>query len=158
MASDIVLELDTILGESQTDPFKDKGIDVGSVTFGMSNSTSMDFGGGAGTGKVHFQDFHFTKSTDSSSHALMMACATGAHLKDAKIHFRKQGGKQEEYLLIKLETVFITNYSASSGGDGTVHESFSIKGAKINYEYKKQDDKGKLGGAKIFAYDLKAGK
>ena len=45
---------------------------------------------------------------DKASPALMHACATGAHLKDATITHRKAGKGQAEYLIVKLSDILIT--------------------------------------------------
>jgi len=159
MADDIILKLDGIKGESKIDGHLEQ-IDVSSVSAGMSNAANLGAAGGGGAGKVSFQDFHFTKMTDSSSHALQLACADGTHIKEAVIYFRKQGaGKQQEYLVITLTEVIVSSYSMSGGGGGEhPSESFSLAFAKIKYEYKPQDEKGGLGGAKTFTWDVKAAK
>ena len=63
MASDYLLEIDGIKGESTDEKHKDK-LEIDSFSWGVSNSGSMGRGGGGGTGKAEFQDVHFTKQTD----------------------------------------------------------------------------------------------
>ena len=60
MASDYLLELDGIKGESR-DRRHPSSIEISSWSWGASNAGSTGGGSGGGTGKVVFQDFHFTK-------------------------------------------------------------------------------------------------
>ena len=63
MASDYLLELDGIKGESLDEKHKDK-IEIDSFSWGVSNDGNMGRGGGGGTGKANFQDLHFTRTGD----------------------------------------------------------------------------------------------
>lgn len=156
MLSDVILEIKGIEGEAQDKGFEKK-INVSSVSTSMSNASSMGRGGGGGKGQASFQDFNFTKEVDAASHALQSACVKGDHLDEVKIHFRKSGGDKREYLTITLKEAFITHFSYSSSGDGSVHEQFAMAYTKIEYVYKQQDEKGKVSGGKIFNWDIKKG-
>ena len=50
----------------------------------------------------------------------MRACATGQHLKDATITMRKAGRGQQDYLIIKLTDVLVTNgkYDVKNNKEG----------------------------------------
>jgi len=150
MADDIILKIEGIPGESKLKGHE-KEIDVHSVSWGLSNNASNHMGGGGGSGKVQFQDIHFSKNFDASSHNIQMRCADGKHIPKAEIFFRKQGEGQKEYLTITLEQVLISSFQGSNSG-----EQFSIAFAKFKFDYKEQDAKGSLGGSKTFGYDLKA--
>ena len=92
MASDYLLELEGIKGESLDEKHKDK-IEIDSFSWGVSNDGNMGRGGGGGTGKANFQDVHFTKQTDKSSALLVKSAASGDHIKKAVLTARKAGGK-----------------------------------------------------------------
>jgi type VI secretion system secreted protein Hcp len=160
MAQDVILKIDGIKGECKVDGHKDE-LDVTSFSAGMQNAGSFSSGGGGGSGKVTFQDMHFTKFADSASHDLQLKCADGTHIKEAVIYVRKQGaGKQQDFIVITLSDVLVSSfqYSGSDGMGSAPQESFSLNFAKIKYEYKPQDEKGALGAAKTFSWDTKTNK
>ena len=66
------------------------------------------YGSGGGEGKATFHDLSFTHKFDKASPVLMQACATGVHLKEATITFRKAGKGQQEFLVVKMNDVIVT--------------------------------------------------
>lgn len=119
-ASDYLLEIDGVKGESKDD--KHKGaIEIESFSWGVSNLGSS--GGGGGTGKVSFQDLHFTTRISKASPQLMLACATGKHFPSATLFVRKSGGSTNEYYKITLEEVLVSSMQqtgpGSNGGTST---------------------------------------
>jgi type VI secretion system secreted protein Hcp len=155
VAADIFAKLGDIKGESIDSKHKDE-IEVLSWSWGVSNPVSLA-GSGAGAGKAHFHDLSFTHKIDKASPALMQACATGVHLKDATITHRKAGKGQQEFLVIKMNDVIITALSDADSDDAST-ETVSLAFAKINVEYKPQKPDGSLDAGIQFKYDLKAGK
>ena len=155
MATDFFLKIDGIKGESQDKKHKDE-IDLASWSWGESNSGSHSAGGGGGAGKVSMQDFHFTMTINKATPELMLACATGKHIPSAVLVCRKAGEEGQEYLEIKFSDLLVSSYQTgdSSGGDLPM-ESISLNFSKIEYAYKPQDEKGKLGAAVKAGYDLK---
>src|SRR5262245_7006243 len=95
-AVDFFLKIEGIDGESTDDKHKGE-IDIQSFSWGVTNTGSHGAGGGGGTGKSVFQDLHFTTHVNKSSPKLMLACATGEHLKKAVLTVRKAGKDQQEY-------------------------------------------------------------
>jgi type VI secretion system secreted protein Hcp len=158
MAADIFAKIGDIKGEALDGKHKDE-IEVLSYSWGVSNSGSMGFGGGGGEGKASFQDISFTHYTDKASPVLMLACATGQHLKDATITSRKAGKEQQEYLVIKMDDVLVTSVShGASGGDGKPTENITLSYAKIHVEYKPQKHDGSLAPGIHFKYDQQQNK
>jgi type VI secretion system secreted protein Hcp len=159
MASDYLLEIDGIKGESNDEKHKET-IEVESFSWGATQTGSFAHGGGGGAGKVSFQDIHFVSHVNKSSPKIIFACATGQHIKKAVLYVRKAGGKQEDYYLVTLEDVLVSSYQSGghAAGDSIPTDQFSLNFAKIKYEYKPQDAKGKLVGSIPFSYDLKANK
>jgi type VI secretion system secreted protein Hcp len=156
MASDYLLELDGIKGESLDEKHKDK-IEIDSFSWGVSNSGNMGRGSGGGTGKADFQDLIFTKQTDKSSPLLVKAAASGDHIKKAVLIARKAGGKagQVEYFKITLEDVMVSSFTTggNAGSSSIPVDSFSLNYTKMKYEYLPQKADGSLEGAIVAQYD-----
>lgn len=155
MAVDMFLKLDKIDGESR-DKTNAKMIDILAWSWGMSNSGSAHMGGGSGAGKANFQDISVTKYIDSSSNALMKACATGAHIATGKLIVRKAGGTPVDYVVIELEQILVSSISTGgSGGEDRLTENVSLNFAKVKFMYQPQKaDGSKDGGTKDFVYDI----
>src|SRR5436305_1529012 len=111
MASDYLLEIDGIKGESKDD--KHPGtVEVSSFSWGHSNAGSFSSGTGGGTGKVSFQDIHFTASVNKASPLIAMACAKGTHIKKATLWVRKSGDTPMDFYNINFEDVLISSYQS----------------------------------------------
>ena len=122
MATDYLLEIDGIKGESQDEKHKDK-IEVHSFSWGVDNSSNVGVGGGGGTGKASFSDLTFFKQADKASPLLFAAAATGEHIKKAVLTARKAGGKagQIEYLIITLTDLMVSSYhQTGNAGDSSI--------------------------------------
>jgi len=156
MAIDMFLKIDTIKGETTDKAFaKSAAIDVLAWGWGVSNSGTTHMGGGGGSGKSNFQDLSVTKYVDSSSHALLGACATGEHFKTASLHVRKAGKVQVEYITIEMKEVMVTSVSTGgSGGEDRLTENLSLNFAEVKFTYKPQKPDGTLGDALPFTYDI----
>jgi type VI secretion system secreted protein Hcp len=116
-AVDYFLKLDGITGESTDDKHKGE-INLDTFSWGLSQSARATGGGGAATGKVQFQDFHFTMPVNTASPQLFAATATGRHLKSAILVGRKAGGdptSANEFLKYSFTDVLLSAY----GEDGT---------------------------------------
>src|SRR5919108_1868184 len=113
MASDYLLEIDGIKGESK-DSKHPGTIEVESFSWGATNPGSAAHGGGGGAGKVVFQDLHFTMQVNKSSPLLLLHCANGKHIKKAQLFVRKQGEDQKDYYVVTLEDFIVSSYQ--SGG------------------------------------------
>jgi type VI secretion system secreted protein Hcp len=144
-ASDYLLELDGISGESD-DTTHPGAIDVVAFSHDISNTgggrKGHGGGGGGGGGKASFSDFSLAKRIDKATPLLAKACASGTHIKEAKITCRKAGGGREEYLKYKMSDCIISSYSASGGGSSSSGspndlplESLSFSYAKIEWTY-----------------------
>lgn len=158
MATDFLLELDGIKGESSDSKLKDT-IELESFSWGVSNAGSHSSGGGGGAGKASFQDLHFTTHVGKASPLLMLACATGQHIKKAVLHVRKQGGDQQEYYKIELADLLVSSYqSGGHSGSGVPTDQFALNFTKITFEYKPQKADGTLDAAVTAGYDVKANK
>ena len=156
MASDIFAKIGDIKGESLDDKHKDE-VEVLSWSWGVAQSGSLSHGGGAGAGKVSFNDFNFTHQIDKASPVLLKACATGEHIKEATITVRKAGKGQHEFLIIKMNDIIVTSVSSSGSADAaTTAESVALQFAKVALEYTPQKSDGSLDAALHFKYDIKS--
>ena len=152
---DYFLKIDTVKGESEDKAHKGE-IDVLSWSWGETNSGSHGHGGGGGAGKVSMQDFHFTMRNGVSSPELLLACAEGRHIKEAVLTCRKAGTDQQEYLKMKFSDLLISSFqTGGSSGDIVPVDQVSFNYSKIEYEYKAQDEKGKIGSPVKAGWDLK---
>jgi type VI secretion system secreted protein Hcp len=158
-AVDFFLKLEGIDGESQDAKHKGE-IDVESWSWGESQAGSHAGGGGGGAGKVSMQDFHFVMKVNKASPKLLLACATGEHIKKAVLTCRKAGKEQQEYLKITLSDLLVSSFQTggSEGASVLPMDQISLNYTKIEYEYKEQKPDGTLGGAIKAGYDLKANK
>lgn len=157
-AVDYFLKLQGIDGES-TDSKHKAEIDIESWSWGATQGGAHGFGGGGGAGKVQMQDFHFTMRVNKASPKLMLACATGEHIKEAILTCRKAGKEQQEYLKIKFSDLLVSSYqTGGSAGDVIPMDQISLNFSKIELEYKEQKADGSLGGATKAGYDLKLNK
>lgn len=141
-ASDYLLELDGIKGESK-DRAHPETIEISSFSWGCSNPTSV-VGGGGGAGKVQFQDFHFSSAVSKATPQLLLACATGQHIKSAKLFVRKSAadGEPVEYYVITLTNILVSSISQGGGGAGggaVPTDQFSLNFAKITVDYQSAD-------------------
>ena len=156
-AVDYFLKIDGIPGESNDSKHKGE-IEVDSFSWGATNAGSHASGGGGGTGKVVFQDLHFTTHVNKSSPLLMLACASGQHIKKATLYVRKQGGEQQEYYTLKLHDVVVTSYQSggsATGGDSVPTDQFSLSFTTIHYDYKPQKAEGDLDAAVESGWNVK---
>ena len=139
-ASDYLLEIDGIKGES-SDATHSGAIEIQSFSWGVSNAGTVSGGGGAG--KVSFQDFHFTCSAGKATPKLMLACATGQHIKKAVLFVRKSGGDGTPYIKVTLEDILVSSVAQTGrptpDADPKPTEQVSLNFTKITYEHVSDD-------------------
>ena len=144
MATDIFAKIGDIKGESLDAKHKDE-IEVLSFSWGVSNTGSSGSGGGAGgaTGKAVFQDLQIVHGIDNATPALLKACATGQHIKDATITHRKAGKGQQEFLIVTLNDVTIVAVSHTGAEAEPYVEAVSLKFAKVDFHYRSSAPTGR---------------
>jgi type VI secretion system secreted protein Hcp len=156
MPVDYFLKIDGIDGESK-DAKHAGEIDIDSWSWGATQPGAHAAGGGGGAGKVAMQDFHFTMKVNKASPKLMLACATGDHIKSAILTCRKAGKDQQEYMKVTLSGLLVSSYQAGGTASSEVLpvDQISLNFTKIQVEYKEQSEKGTLAAATVAGYDLK---
>ena len=157
--ANLFLKLTDVDGESQDDTHSGE-IEIQSWSWGESQSGTMSTGGGGGAGKVQMQDFHFVMKVNKATPKLLLACATGEHIKSAILTCRKAGKEQQEFLKYTFSDLLVSSYQTGGASNGSVipNDQISLNYAKIEVEYKEQKPDGTLGGPIKVGYDLKANK
>ncbi|HSK15686.1 MAG TPA: type VI secretion system tube protein Hcp [Gaiellaceae bacterium] len=145
MAVDMFLRIDEIPGGS-TDAQHKGEIDVLGYSFGVTQTGTLATGGagaGAGAGKPSFADLVVSCSTSKASPELLVACASGRHLKSAVLTCRRRDPKPHEFSHIELGDVIITSYQ-SAGSDGEVPvDQISLAYGMIRTTYSGVNKSGK---------------
>ena len=154
---DYFLKIDGIPGESTDGKHKGE-IQIESFSWGLSNSGPAAHGGG-GAGKAAFQDFSFVTQVTKASPKLFLACASGAHIKQAILTARKAGKVQQEFLKVTLSDLLVSSYQTEgSGGDVVPTDQVSLNFSKIEVSYREQKADGSLGENNVAGWDIKANK
>jgi type VI secretion system secreted protein Hcp len=156
-AVDYFLKIDGIEGESTDDKHKGE-IDLESWSWGAFNDAHQaeGRGHGAGVGKATVKDFHFAMKVNKASPKLMLACVFGEHIAKAILTCRKAGGEQQEFLKITMSNVFVKTYDIGGSSEDVIPaDKISLNFSKIEFEYKAQDEKGKVGAPVKGGADLK---
>ncbi len=158
MAADYFINITGVEGESKD--AKHKGwIDVESWSWGETNPSSPTSGGGGGAGRVQMQDLHVTTRVSKASPKLFLACASGQHMKEARLVAVHAGAMQQEFLTWTFTDVLVTGYqTGGAGGEMGPMDQVSLNFAKIRVEYKAQKADGSLDAAVTAGWDAKLNK
>ncbi|MDQ4058537.1 MAG: type VI secretion system tube protein Hcp [Actinomycetota bacterium] len=154
-AVDYFLKIDGIPGES--DDAKHQGeVEVLAWSWGETATAPSGSGGGAGAGKVTIQDLHFTARISKASPQLMLACASGKHIKSAVLTARRGGEAQAEFLIVTLEEVLVSSYQTATGGEdrSAPIDSIALNFSRIQVEYRETNPDGTLGPPVKFGWDV----
>ena len=130
MASDYLLELDGVTGESKDDVHKET-IEIASWSLGASNPTSVG-SAGMSAGKVSYSDLSVMISLEKASVDLLTRVSTGKVIPTAILYGRKAGDdKRQDYLTVKLYEVMVSSWQTSaSDGSGIPTLSVSLSFAR----------------------------
>ncbi len=124
-----------------------ENVSVGSVpetfeikdfSFGVENATTIGSAtGGAGAGKIKFNEFTIKKTSDQSSPAFFKNCCAGAHYKTVTVSMRRTGREaaNKEFLRFKFDTVFTTKIDWSGPGDEGPGESITFVYGKLGIRF-----------------------
>jgi type VI secretion system secreted protein Hcp len=154
-AVDYFLTIEGVPGESK-DPKYKGGIDALGYSWGASQmGTVQVVGGGGGVGKPELEDLIVVARTSKASPLLMLACASGQHLKSAVLTCRHGGPKPREFLVIELEDIIITSYEVGGSEDEFPSEEISFTYAKITFTYLPVSKTGKPQAPVTGGWDLK---
>jgi len=128
---------------------KNKWFEIKEFSFGIENKATLGSAtGGAGAGKVQFNEFSIKKTVDLASAAFFKNCCAGAHYKYVRIATRKAGGDAKSagapYLLFNFGTVFTTKVEWSGPGDEGPEESITFVFGTMEIQYTKQSETGEM--------------
>jgi len=151
---DMFIKIGDLKGESR-DKVHVGEIDVLAWSWGVSNSSLAQAGGGTGDGKCNVQDLSLTKYVDKASPSLLLACRKGAHFPTATLVVRKAGGKPLEYLKLTLTQVTVTAVSTGgSGGEDRLTENVTLNFAKVRVDYVEQKPDGGEGDKPTMTFSI----
>ena len=144
-----------IEGETLDDEMsKKKAFEVSEFNFDIENTLNIgSASGGAGAGKVQFNEFNVKKRTDKASPFLFLNCCNGGHFNDVYLLLRKAGvgvaASGGNYLKFSFKLVAVKKIGWSGAtGDDVCEEEVTFEYGAIQLEYWYQDETGKLTGPK----------
>jgi type VI secretion system secreted protein Hcp len=137
---------------------KNDAFEIKDFSFGVENPTTIGSAtGGAGAGKIKFNEFTIKKTTDQASPTFFLNCCIGSHYPAVTIAMRKSGGDTatsgKEFLIFKFDTVFTTKIDWSGPGDEGPEESITFVYGKLAVRYTIQDKSGTQGEQKGAGWD-----
>ena len=114
--------------------------EIKDFSFGVENPTTIGSAtGGAGAGKIKFNEFTIKKTADSASPAFFKNCAVGAHYKEVTLEMRKVNDKNSSdsmvFLRFTFGTVFTTKIDWSGPGDEGPEESITFVYGVLSVAY-----------------------
>jgi type VI secretion system secreted protein Hcp len=152
---DYFLKIDGVEGESQDS--KHKG-EIQLQSFSWSETQSeRPTGGGGGAGRVKMSNFEFTMLTNKASPRLLLAVASGQHIKSAVLTARRAGKDQQEFLTYKFNDLVVSSYQTEASDDGGPPvDQVSFNFGQIQVEYRPQQPDGTLGAPIQVGWDVRA--
>jgi type VI secretion system secreted protein Hcp len=114
--------------------------EIKNFSFGVENPTTIGSAtGGAGAGKIKFNDFTIKRTTDSASPLFFQKCATGEHIPKVTLTMRKAGGDPSSagtpFLTFTFGTVFTSKIDWSGPGDEGPEESITFVYGDLAVDY-----------------------
>jgi type VI secretion system secreted protein Hcp len=146
-------------GETQDAFFSKKfAFEIKDFSFDVENPHTIGSAtGGAGAGKIKFNEFNIKKSTDKASTTFFKDCVFGIHYENVVIAIRKSGGSATTsglpYLEYCFNTVFVTKIEWSGPGDEGPEESITFAYGKLGVRYRAQNADGSMMVAKRQGWD-----
>ncbi len=164
----IFLKLAGIDGESAVEAHE-KEIEILSYEQALDATVIHSGGGGSSSGKAKFLGVRIRKSVDAASAPLLLACASGHRVADARITFRRGPGGFEFYK-VTLEDVLVTHVAQRAGvgaqyplsfdalNSGTSSDGFvdevTLEYARARWEYRALDPSGAAGAPIVGGWDI----
>ena len=154
MSVNIFVKVGDIAGESRDSRHRNE-IEVLSWAWGLSNPGEP----GNAAGRATFQNLMFTHLVDKASPRLMLACASGTHMEDARLTVRKTGTTTpHEFLSVLLGDVLVVGVeSAGTIEAGSLVERVTLGFARVDFEYKPQKVDGSFDEGVRFKWDVQNG-
>jgi type VI secretion system secreted protein Hcp len=156
--ADYFLKIDGIPGESVDKAHKGE-IQLESFSWGESTPNlgpGSHTGGGTAAGRVQMQDMHVVARVNKASPVLMLACASGKHIKSAVLTVRRTGKQLQDFLVIKMTDLLVSSYQigGSSASNEPPLDQISFNFASIEVDYRPQNPNGSLGAVVSGGWDV----
>jgi type VI secretion system secreted protein Hcp len=148
-SADIFLKLDGIGGESTDDDHKGE-INVESFTFDAKRTS----------GKARFSPLRVLKVVDASSPKLMQAAASGRHIHNGTLSFRRSGDPNGvEFLTYKLSDIIVSSYEEGGANPdkrtlGSLEDEVGLSPAKVQVTEKVVNSSGKTSSVVSTSFDV----
>jgi type VI secretion system secreted protein Hcp len=169
----IFLKLHGIAGESTVKGHKDE---IAVLSYEQAvNVAVIQSGSGSGlsSGIAKFSGVRLRKNVDVASIPILLACASGRHIQDARFTFRRSAGGFDFYK-VTLEDVLLTNI-AQRGGTGAQYplsfnalntgassdgllEEVTLDFSRIRWEHRAQLPDGRVGATTTGGWDIRTNK
>jgi type VI secretion system secreted protein Hcp len=149
--NDYFLKIDGIPGESQDSKHKD-WIELASFSWGLTHPGAA-MGSGHGEGRAQFEDFRFVMAVNKASPRLFLACASGTHIKEARLSVVRPGSTPLEYLKMKLNEVLVTSFEEAAGEEEP-QDTVGFNFVRIEMDYTPQQATGATGAVVGSGWDL----
>lgn len=138
------------MGETKDSVYSAKthpAFEIKDFSFGIENPTTIGSAtGGAGAGKIKFNEFTIKKTSDRASPDFFKNCCAGAHYEYVIIEMRKAGGDPntagKPFLRFRFATVFTTKIDWSGPGDEGPEESITFVYGILGVKYTEQSATG----------------
>jgi type VI secretion system secreted protein Hcp len=156
MAAAAFLKIDGVAGESVDSKHKGE-IDVVAWSWGEAQAPSPP-GAGGGAGKVQMQDFRYTARTSKASPRLLLAAASGEHLKQAVLTCRRPGKAAFDFLKLTFTDVRVSSFHLGQIAGEQPMDEATLAYSRIEIEYRPQKPDGSAGPPVKAGWDLKTNK
>jgi type VI secretion system secreted protein Hcp len=134
-----------------------EAVDVESFSWGAENPTTIGSAtGGAGAGKIKFNEFSITKKIDKSSPAFFKNLAAGAHYPTVTLTLRR-AGETKPYLTYTMKTVFTTKIDHSGDSPDLVSEQITFVFGQVLEQVTDGDVTAQAGWNQVTNVDASAG-
>jgi type VI secretion system secreted protein Hcp len=154
-AVDYFLKIDGIEGESRDARHKG-AIELESFSWGEASTGQQPGGGGGGAGKVRIGDLRVVMKLNKASPLLLLACASGQHLKQVMLTTGRPGKMAGDFLVYKLSDVLVSAYNTAGTREGAPTDEIAFSFARIEVEYRPQKADGSLDTPVKAGWDVKA--
>jgi type VI secretion system secreted protein Hcp len=140
---DYFLKLDGIDGESSDDKHRGE-IAVDAWSWGVSRPAPRSI-----------QDIHFTMRTSKASPKLMIACASGQHIKSGLLTCRRADKDRMEFLAVALIGVLVSSFELGTAAPDTEPlDRIALNFTKIQITYTEQKPDGSPGPSTAAGWDV----
>ena len=146
------LKLDGVAGESTHKGHKDE-IEVLSFSWGVSHPVPVANRDRRRAGRAQASDITFMMAVSKASPTLMLACATGRHLKQGLFVIEKAGETPFAFYKVTVTDILVSSYQ-TSGSSELPMDSFSLNVRTLRLRETTQDAKGTPGEFVEAAFDF----